>query len=49
MRFLTRAIGGLVLASITIGLIGLGVWRLQEAVGERGLVVEGGWESAELD
>lgn len=33
MRFLTRAMSGLIIASITLGLIGLGVWRLYGALG----------------
>ena len=35
MRFLTRAAGGLILTAITLGLIGLGVWRLQDAIDTR--------------
>ena len=35
MRFLARAVSGLFLAVITFGLIGLGIWRLQDAIGTR--------------
>ncbi len=34
MKFLGRALSGLVLFSVTVGLIGLGVWRLYSAVDE---------------
>ena len=34
MKFLGRALSGLVLLSVTVGLIGLGVWRLYTAVDE---------------
>ena len=34
MKFLGRALSGLVLFSVTVGLIGLGVWRLYTAVDE---------------
>ena len=34
MKFLGRALSGLVLASVTVGLVGLGVWRLYTSVDE---------------
>ena len=36
MKFLGRALSGLVLFSVTVGLIGLGVWKLYSAVDETG-------------
>jgi multidrug efflux pump subunit AcrA (membrane-fusion protein) len=36
MKFLGRALSGLVLFSVTVGLIGLGVWKIYSAVDETG-------------
>ena len=36
MKFLGRAISGLVLFSVTVGLLGLGAWRLYTAIEETG-------------